>query len=123
PAPIFIWSGSTALCGAAGSFASLALLRLGVGVGEAGLSPQAHSLISDYFPSRKSTLALSFYNLGIPAGIMIGAIAGGWLTQNFSWRLAFVLAGLPGLIIALMVKLFIQEPSRGPLKLPAISLG
>jgi MFS family permease len=106
---IFVWSTFTALCGAAGSFATLAAFRLGVGIGEAGLSPSAHSLISDYFGPRERTSALSLYNLGIPLGIMVGAMAGGWLTQNFSWRLAFVLVGLPGALVALAIKLSIKS--------------
>jgi hypothetical protein len=110
---ILVWSTFTALCGAAGSFATLAAFRFGVGIGEAGLSPSAHSLISDYFGPRERTSALSLYNLGIPLGIMVGAMAGGWLTQNFSWRLAFVLVGLPGALVALAIKLSIKEPPRG----------
>jgi MFS family permease len=110
---VVVWSGFTALCGTAGSFATLAALRFGVGVGEAGLSPPAHSLISDYFTPRQRASALSIYSLGIPIGTMIGAIVGGWLTQRFSWRVAFVLVGLPGLLIALALKLIVREPRRG----------
>jgi MFS family permease len=110
---VVLWSGFTVLCGAAGSFAALAVCRFGVGVGEAGLTPPSHSLISDYFEPRKRASALSIYSFGIPLGIMSGAVAGGWVAQHFSWRIAFMLVGLPGVLIALLVKLVIKEPPRG----------
>lgn len=110
---VVIWSGFTALCGTAGSFAVLAAYRFGVGVGEAGLSPPSHSLISDYFEPKKRASALGVYSFGIPLGTMFGAVAGGWIAQNFSWRVAFMLVGLPGVLIALLVKLIMKEPPRG----------
>ncbi|MDO8380367.1 MFS transporter [Phenylobacterium sp.] len=112
-AAILIWSGFTALCGTATSFAQLAAYRFGVGFGEAGLSPPAHSLISDYFEPKKRATALSIYSFGIPLGTMVGAVAGGWLAQNFSWRIAFMLVGAPGILIAIVMKLMIKEPPRG----------
>lgn len=108
-----VWSAFTAACGFALNFWQLMLMRVGVGVGEAGLSPPAHSLISDYYEPRRRASALSIYALGIPLGTMFGAVAGGWIADNLSWRLAFVLVGLPGLLIALLVKLYVQEPPRG----------
>lgn len=110
---IVIWSGFTALCGMAGSFAQLALFRFGVGVGEAGLTPPAHSLLSDYFEPKKRASALSIYSFGLPLGVLFGAVVGGWLAQNYSWRIAFVALGLPGVLLAVAIKLFIQEPPRG----------
>ena len=110
---ILIWSGFTALCGTAGSYATLAAYRFGVGVGEAGLSPPAHSLISDYYPPHKRASALSVYSLGVPIGVMIGAVAGGWLAQNYSWRVAFIALGLPGVLLALAIRLIVKEPPRG----------
>ncbi len=112
-ASLVIWSGFTALCGSAASFTQLALYRFGVGVGEAGGSPPAHSLISDYYAPKQRATALSIYAFGIPLGTMIGAVAGGWLAQHFSWRIAFVIVGLPGVILALIVKLVVKEPPRG----------
>jgi MFS family permease len=112
-AAIVIWSGFTALCGTATSFAMLAAYRFGVGFGEAGLSPPAHSLISDYFEPKKRATALSVYSFGIPLGTMVGAVVGGWLAQNFSWRVAFMLVGLPGILVALAIKFMIKEPPRG----------
>jgi MFS family permease len=110
---LVVWSGFTALCGAATSFAQLLAFRVGVGVGEAGLSPPAHSLISDYFEPKKRASALSVYAFGIPLGSMIGAAAGGWLAQTYGWRMAFVVVGLPGLVMALLLKLLVREPARG----------
>lgn len=112
-AAILIWSGFTALCGTAHNFAVLAAYRFGVGFGEAGLSPPAHSLISDYYEPKKRASALAVYSFGIPLGTMIGAVAGGWLAQNFSWRIAFMLVGLPGVLIAAAIKFIIKEPPRG----------
>lgn len=110
---LVIWSGFTALCGTANSFIQLLLFRVGVGVGEAGCSPPAHSLISDYYPAQKRSSALAIYSFGIPLGTMFGAMAGGWIAENLSWRLAFVIVGLPGILLALVVKLAIKEPPRG----------
>ncbi|MFN3585389.1 spinster family MFS transporter [Phenylobacterium sp.] len=110
---IVVWSGFTALCGLATSYLQLLLFRVGVGVGEAGLSPPAHSLISDYYEPKARASALSIYSLGIPLGTMFGAIAGGWIAQNVSWQAAFMLVGLPGVLIALAIKLFVKEPPRG----------
>lgn len=108
-----VWSAFTALCGVAQGYWQLMLMRVGVGVGEAGLSPPAHSLISDYYPPEKRATALSIYSLGIPLGVMFGAAAGGWIAEHLSWRHAFVLVGLPGLAVALAVKFLIREPPRG----------
>lgn len=110
---IVIWSAFTALCGTAGSFTTLAAYRFGVGVGEAGLSPPAHSLISDYFEPKKRASALAVYAFGIPLGTMIGAVAGGWLAQNVGWRYAFMAVGLPGVFIAIAIKMLMKEPPRG----------
>jgi len=110
---LVIWSGFTALCGSAASFAQLAAYRFGVGVGEAGCSPPSHSLISDYYEPKQRASALSIYSFGIPLGTMFGAVAGGWLAQEFSWRVAFVIVGLPGIALAILVKLIVKEPPRG----------
>ena len=112
-ASLVIWSGFTALCGSAASFGQLALYRFGVGIGEAGCSPPSHSLISDYYAPKQRATALSIYSFGIPLGTMFGAVAGGWLAQEFSWRVAFVIVGLPGILLAIIVKLVVKEPPRG----------
>jgi MFS family permease len=119
-----VWSGFTAACGVAASFGQLLALRVGVGVGEAGCSPPAHSLISDYFEPKKRASALSIYSFGIPLGSMIGAVAGGWLAKTWGWRVAFMVVGLPGVIMAIAVKALIREPPRGhsdPLERPALA--
>ena len=110
---IFVWSGMTALTGAARSFAQLAMARVGVGVGEAGCSPPAHSLISDYYPPEKRATALAIYALGIPIGSGIGNLTGGWINEWFDWRTAFVVVGLPGVALAVLVHFTLPEPVRG----------
>jgi predicted MFS family arabinose efflux permease len=110
---LVVWSGFTVACGFAANFVSLLILRVGVGVGEAGCSPPSHSLISDiYSPGRRAS-ALSVYAFGIPLGAMIGAAAGGWLAQAYGWRIAFMVVGAPGILLALLTKLIIREPVRG----------
>lgn len=108
-----VWSVMTALCGLAQSFMQLALARIGVGIGEAAGSPPAHSLISDYFPPEKRAAALSIYNIGIPVGVMFGYLAGGWMVEFFNWRVAFFVVGVPGVLLALIMRLTVREPRRG----------
>lgn len=107
------WSLFTAACGAARSFAQLATLRFAVAIGEAAGTPPSHSLISDYFsPARRAT-AMSIYALGIYVGTGFGFAGGGLLLEWFDWRTAFVIAGLAGLPVALLVVLTVREPARG----------
>jgi len=108
-----LWSGMTVLCGASQNFFQLLLARMGVGVGEAGCNPPAHSLISDYFPKKERATALGFYSLGIAFGSLFGILLGGLLVEAFGWRWAFVIVGLPGVLLALIVKLTLKEPKRG----------
>jgi predicted MFS family arabinose efflux permease len=108
-----VWSGFTAACGLAGSFTQLFLLRVGVGVGEAGCSPAAQSLISDYYSPKSRSTALAIYSMGIPLGSLFGALAGGWIAQTFGWRQAFMVVGLPGLALALVCLFALKEPKRG----------
>ena len=117
---ILVWSGMTVATGFAASFLHLVLARIGVGIGEAGCSPPAHSLISDYFPPSKRATALSIYSLGIPIGGGIGYLAGGWIAQYFDWRTAFIVVGLPGILLALIVRLTLREPKRGRYDDPSI---
>ena len=113
---VVVWSAMTALCGLARSFVELVIARVGVGVGEASLSPAAHSLISDYFPPEKRATALSIYNIGGNVGIMLGFMAGGWIGERFGWRSAFLLVGLPGIAVALLARLTLREPPRGSME-------
>lgn len=110
---VVVWSGMTALCGAAQNFVQLALARFGVGVGEAALNPPAHSLIADYFPRERRATALAIFNVGGNVGVMLGFFAGGWLGETFGWREAFLVVGLPGLAAALLARLTLLEPPRG----------
>ncbi|MDD9873057.1 MAG: MFS transporter [Deltaproteobacteria bacterium] len=108
-----VWSAMTALQGLARSFTVLALTRIGVGVGEAGCTPPAHSMISDFFPPNRRATALAIYAMGIPLGGALALMAGGWIRENIGWREAFVIVGLPGLLLALLVRLTLREPTRG----------
>lgn len=108
-----IWSAFTALSGLAANAMQLALARVGVGIGEAGGSPPSHSIISDYFPKEKRSTALSVFSLGIPFGQMLAFLAGGWVLENLGWRKAFFVVGVPGIILAIVLKLTVREPVRG----------
>ena len=108
-----VWSGMTALSGLVSNFWQLLIARIGVGVGEAGCSPPAHSMIADYYPADRRATALGLYALGIPFGILFGFLAGGWLNEFFGWRIAFFVVGIPGLLLALIVRFTVQEPPRG----------
>lgn len=107
-----LWSAMTAVCGLAQNFWQLLLARIGVGVGEAGCTPPAHSLISDIVPAERRASALAFYSLGIPIGTLLGMIIGGTLSDRVGWREAFVIVGLPGVALALVVWFVLREPRR-----------
>jgi MFS family permease len=121
-----VWSFMTALCGMANSFGTLFAARVGVGIGEAVLSPAAYSLLSDLFPKEKLARALSFYSLGIPIGSGLALMIGGSVVDYFAgleldlpligtprpWQTVFLVIGLPGLILALLTPLIIKEPKR-----------
>ena len=106
------WSAMTALCGVATNFVQLLLARIGVGVGEAGCTPPAHSLISDIVPPERRSSALAFYALGIPIGTLLGMMIGGLLADWVGWRKAFLIVGLPGIVLALVVHFMLREPRQ-----------
>jgi len=112
-ASVALWSAMTAVSGLAANIWHLTAARIGVGIGEAGCSPPAHSMIADYFPPEKRSTAMGFYTLGISAGIMTAYLAGGWVAQNIGWREAFFIVGIPGLLLAAIVRFTIVEPRRG----------
>jgi predicted MFS family arabinose efflux permease len=112
-AGLAVWSAMTALSGAARSFGVLVVLRMGVGIGEAASTPAAHSIISDIYPPERRARALAIYGLGVYLGIMFGYLAAGWVGEALGWRLTFVVVGLPGLALALLVRFTIDEPPRG----------
>lgn len=109
------WSAMTVACGFVKSFPQLLLARVGVGLGEAGCTPPSLSLIADYFPPSRRAMALSIYGMGIPIGVMLGFLAGGWISHYFDWRTAFIVVGLPGLLLALLVRFTVAEPERSGL--------
>jgi predicted MFS family arabinose efflux permease len=108
-----LWSVMTAFSGLARNFIQLLLARIGVGVGEAGGSPPAHAMISDYFPPEKRSTALSVYSTGIYIGVLIGFLMGGYLNQHLGWRTAFFVLGTPGLIFSLVFYTTVKEPKKG----------
>ncbi len=110
---VFIWSFMTAISGLVQNYLQLLLARIGVGVGEAGGSPPSHSMISDMFPAERRASALGFYSTGVSIGILFGFLMGGWLNEFFGWRVAFFVVGVPGVLLALVVRYTLREPRRG----------
>lgn len=114
-ASLALWSAFTGLCGLAGSFATLFLARVGVGVGEAGGVAPAYSIIADYFPPRERGRVLGFYSLGVPFGSAAGLIIGGYVGAIFGWRYTFLLLGGVGLLLTPVLLMMVREPKRGGL--------
>jgi predicted MFS family arabinose efflux permease len=110
---VTVWSGMTALSGFAQNYSQLLLARIGVGIGEAGGSPPAHAMISDYYPPEKRATALSIYSTGVHIGVLVGFLAGGFISQTLGWRAAFMAVGLPGVIFATIFFFTVREPERG----------
>ena len=110
---VTVWSGMTALSGFAQNYTQLLLARIGVGIGEAGGSPPAHAMISDYYPPEQRATALSIYSTGVHIGVLVGFLAGGFISQMLGWRAAFMAVGLPGVIFAIIFFLTVKEPERG----------
>jgi MFS family permease len=118
-AVLAIWSGMTALCGAAANVVMLFLFRVGVGIGEAGAGPASHSLISDYFRKIQRPVAIGYFSLGVPLGNFLGIFLGGMMVAQWGWRWTFVALGLPGILLALIVRFTVREPARGAMDDPA----
>lgn len=110
---LVVWSAMTAVSGLAQNFTQLLLARIGVGVGEAGGSPPAHSIISDYYEPEKRATALSIYSTGVYIGIFLGFLIGGIIAQNYGWRMALFSLGIPGVLYALLVWFTVKEPIKG----------
>jgi MFS family permease len=110
-----VWSLFTVACGMAQNFTQLAIARVVVGIGEAGGSPPSYSLISDYFPPKERGVGLAIYSLGVPIGSMVGAAVGGAVAATYGWRTAFIVVGLPGILMALIMLVLVREPKRGGL--------
>lgn len=111
-AAVAIWSLATAACGGARSFVQLAIARVFVGAGEAGGTPPAHSLITDIAAPQQRARAFALYQLGPPIGGLIGMVAGGFMATTLGWRWAFVVVGLPGVVLALLVAALLRDPRR-----------
>ena len=110
---VVLWSVMTALCGLAGGFLSLLLFRVGVGIGEAGCTPPANSVIADYFAPRSRAKALGVYGLGITLGGVLANLFGGPIEEILSWREAFIYLGVPGVFVGIVVFFTVKEPPRG----------
>ena len=106
---ITIWSIMTMLCGAAQNFAQIFAARVGVGIGESANSPPAQSLIAEYFPEERRAVALGIYGSAVPIGAFLASVGGGWLVENFNWRVAFFIAGAPGILVGLIVWLTVKD--------------
>ncbi len=107
---LVVWSAMTAVCGAAQTFVQLFLARVGVGIGEAGGTPPAHSLIAEMASPEKRSSALSLYQLGPPLGGLIAMVMGGYLADTIGWRWAFVVVGAPGILLSLVVLTMLRDP-------------
>jgi len=107
------WSAMTFLCGLASSVTTLALARIGVGIGESAGTPASQSLLADLFDKNERPRALGIYAIGTYLGVFLGYFIGGWVNQHYGWRTAFFAAGLPGIALAALLWLTIAEPKRG----------
>lgn len=110
---ITLWSLMTTLCGLSRGYIELLLARMGVGIGEAGGTPSCNSIICDYFPAARRPMALTIFCLGAPIGAWIGADMAGAVANAYGWRAAFLVLGVPGLLLALLIMATIREPKRG----------
>jgi MFS family permease len=115
------WSVMTAVCGFAQNFTHLMLGRIGVGIGEAGFGPPSQSIIADLYPPEKRASAMAIYSLGVLLGGGLGIVIGGFVAHAYGWRVAMMVVGLPGVALAIIMKLFVVEPRRG-LSDPATAL-
>jgi len=107
------WSVMTAFCGLSRTYWQLLLSRIGVGIGEAGGTPGANSIISDYFPAERRPMALTVFALGAPIGAWLGADIAGMIADKYDWRTVFLVLGVPGVILGVLIYFTVQEPRRG----------
>lgn len=110
---LFVWSGLTLASGLVQGFGQLVVARLGVGVGEAAGTPPSHALISDYFPPERRAFALALFTVGASTGVATAYLVGGYVSEHYGWRMVFIVAGVPGLVLALLMRLTVREPPRG----------
>lgn len=116
---IAVWSGMTALCGLAQNYWQLLLARFAVGIGEAGGTPPSTSILADKFPASRRPMALTIFALGACIGAWLGSSVAGAAAERSGWRAAFLVLGIPGLVVAVVVWLTVREPSRGELDAPS----
>jgi predicted MFS family arabinose efflux permease len=109
---VALWSMFTALCGVTTQYWQLLLARVGTGIGEAGCTPAAMSLVADYFPIRQRSTALATFIIGAPIGTLVAALTGGWIAQIADWHLVFLALGMPGIVLAIIFKMIVKEPLR-----------
>src|SRR5580692_11913299 len=107
------WSTMTFFCGMAQSVTTLALARIGVGLGESAGTPASQSILADLFSKNERPRALGIYAIGTYLGVFLGYFIGGWVNQHYGWRMAFFSAGLPGIALAAVMWLTVSEPKRG----------
>jgi len=112
---LVLWSAMTAFSGLAKNYAQLLISRIGVGVGEAGGTPGASSIISDYFPAARRPMALTVFSLGAPIGAWLGADIAGMINDAYNWRTVFLVLGIPGVLVGVLIYLTVKEPRRGRL--------
>lgn len=110
-----VWSLATAACGLAANFVQLLLARIAVGVGEAGCAPPTHAVLADYYHKSELSRALGILTAAAPAGAIAGVILGGIIAESWGWRYAFIVVGLPGLLVAAVAFFTLREPERGRL--------
>lgn len=108
-----LWSAATVFAGVAASFTQMLIARLGVGIGEAGVTPTAYALISDKFSIRRRATAMAVCGAGVPVGIALSLILGGIISEQFGWRWAFIMFGLPGFFLAGIIAFLLTPPRRG----------
>ncbi|OFI33620.1 hypothetical protein BFC17_04435 [Alteromonas lipolytica] len=107
-----IWSSLTVLCGAVGSYAQLVIVRMGVGISEAGAQPACHSLVADTFPPRQRGLATALLGMAMPLAGFLAPLAGAYIADVYGWRWAFVCVGAPGIVLAILFRLSNKDPRK-----------
>ncbi|WP_353208297.1 MFS transporter [Sphingorhabdus sp.] len=110
---ITVWSAMTTFCGLSRGYFDLLLARIGVGIGEAGGTPSCNSIVCDYFPASRRPMALTIFALGAPIGAWLGADMAGAVAHAYTWRAAFLVLGVPGILLAAIIMMTIKEPERG----------
>lgn len=118
-AAVAVWSVMTAVTGYTKGYFDLLLARVGVGIGEAGGTPACNAIIADYFPADRRSMAMTVFALGAPIGAWLGSDIAGYVSTLHGWRAAFLVLGVPGIILALIILVTIKEPQRG--RLDAVS--